>query len=104
MSELQRRTEALLRDRGYLTGSVERRKRFPSRGKTACSACGALPMIDIASDLFNVFDLIGFRPGYGHLDDEVVLVQVTSASNHADRRNKILASAEAKLCLLSGAN
>lgn len=99
MSELQRRSESLLQKRGYLTGSVERRKRFPARGKPACRACGAFPMVDISHDLWNVFDLVAVRPGV----DEIVFVQVTSASNHADRRNKIIASAEAKLCLLSSA-
>ena len=115
MSDLQRRTEALLRSKGYLTASVERRKRFPARGKPACKLCGALPMIDIAADLWNVFDLIAIRPKnveiadqWGHGSQEIdmidmVFVQVTSASNHADRRNKIIASAEAKLCLLAGA-
>ena len=107
MSDLQRRTEALLRQRGYLTGSVERRKRFPARGKPACKACGALPMVDIASDLWNVFDLIAIRPCQTNADNhpaDIAFVQVTSSSNHADRRNKIIASAEAKLCLLSGAS
>jgi hypothetical protein len=107
MSELQARTEKLLRQRGYLTGSVERRKRFPARGKPACKACGAMPMIDIASDLWNVFDLIAVKPLYYHgtsrLMNGTVFVQVTSASNHADRRNKIIASNEAKLCLKAGA-
>ena len=101
MSDLQRRTEALLRSKGYLTASVERRKRFPARGKPACKLCGALPMIDIAVDLWNVFDLIAIGPAA--TIGNVVFVQVTSTSNHADRRNKIIASAEAKLCLLAGA-
>jgi hypothetical protein len=105
MSELQRRTEALLRSKGYLTGSVERRKRFPAHGKSACKVCGAVPMIDIASDLWNVFDLIAVKP-YSDMAREyaVVFVQVKSSSNQADRRNKIIASAEAKLCLLSGSS
>jgi len=111
MSKLQQRTEALLRSKGYLTASVERRKRFPARGKPACKLCGALPMIDIAVDLWNVFDLIAVSPValtvlnpviYAN-PSPIVFVQVTSASNHADRRNKIIASAEAKLCLLAGA-
>ena len=103
MSDLQRRTEALLRGKGYLTASVERRKRFPARGKPACKACGAKPMIDIASDLWNVFDLIAVRPPLQPMlrDNSIVFVQVTSAANHAARRNKIIASAEAKICLLT---
>ena len=106
MSDLQRRTEALLQKRGYLTGSVERRKRFPARGKPACKACGAMPMIDISHDLWTVFDLVAVRPIiFGVLSNPTVcFVQVTSASNHADRRNKIIASNEAKLCLLAGAS
>ena len=108
MSDLQRRTEALLRSQGYLTGSVERRKRFPVKGKSACARCGAMPMIDISADLWNVFDLIALRPKveeYKRMEPctSVVFVQVTSASNHAARRNKIIASNEAKLCILAGA-
>lgn len=108
MSDLQRRSEALLRQRGYLTGSVERRKRFPAHGKPPCKTCGAKPMIDIASDLWNVFDLIAVRPVVPLatslcLPMGTVFVQVTSSAHHATRRNKILASAEARLCLLSGA-
>lgn len=100
MSDLQRRTEALLRGKGYLVASVERRKRFPDPKSKKCQACGLVRFLDIASDMFNVFDLACFRPTGGG----VVLVQVTSSSNHASRRNKILASNEALLCLLSGAS
>lgn len=99
MSNLQRRSEALLRSKGYLTASVERRKRFPQRGTAPCKACGAVKMLDIAADLWNVFDLIAVKPGGRGL---TIFVQVTSASNHAARRNKIIASPEAKLCILSG--
>jgi hypothetical protein len=115
MSELQGRSEALLRGKGYLTASVERRKRFPARGEPACELCGALPMTDIAADLWNVFDLIAIRPKkveladqWGHGSSEIdmidmVFVQVTDSTSHSKRRNKIIASAEAKLCLLAGA-
>jgi hypothetical protein len=107
MSDLQRRTEALLRSRGYLTGSVERRKRFPAPKSQPCKACGLSQMIDIAHDLWNVFDLVAVRPKIQeYINTEpassVVFVQVTSFNNHADRRNKIIASSEARLCLLSG--
>ena len=103
MSDLQRRSEALLQKRGYLTGSVERRKTFPAKGKQRCHACGQTPLISISVDLFNCFDLIAFRPSDGSQENTaVILVQVTSAANHATRRNKIIASNEAKLCLLSG--
>jgi len=104
MSDLQRRSEALLRQRGYLTASVERRKRFPDPKSRKCQACGAVRMLDIASDLWNVFDLIAVRPHHSGESDggHVVFVQVTSAANHAARRNKILVSSEVKLCLLSG--
>jgi len=103
MSDLQRRSEALLRQRGYLTGSVERRKRFPAHGKPPCRACGHVPMVDIASDLWNVFDLIAIKPAAIKDVLSTVFVQVTSSTNHATRRNKIVASSEARLCLLSGA-
>lgn len=99
MSELQRKSEALLRQRGYLTASVERRKLFPAAKSQPCKACGSRQMIDISVDMFNVFDLICFQREKRH----IVLVQVTSAAHHADRRNKIIASSEARLCLLTGA-
>jgi hypothetical protein len=111
MSDLQRRSEALLRQRGYLTGSCERRKTFPAKGRQRCDKCGQVPLISIASDLWNVFDLIAIRPAnaidpnfYSLLcgRSEMVFVQVTSADHHATRRNKILASSEAKLCILAG--
>ena len=88
-----------LTERGYLVGLLESRKQFPDRNKTTCRTCGKQPMISISVDLFNCFDLAGFHPETG----QIILVQVTSASNHSTRRNKILASMEAKLCLLSNA-
>jgi hypothetical protein len=110
MSDLQRRSELLLQKRGYLTASIERRKTFPAKGRQKCRACGQVPLVSIAVDLFNVFDLIALRPipdlepaGDSDATSDVVFVQVTSSANHAARRNKIIASAEAKLCLLSGA-
>ena len=106
MSDLQRRTEALLQKRGYLTGSVERRKSFPAKGARRCNSCGQTPLISISVDLWNVFDLLAIRPCQENADNhpvDVTFVQVTSASNHAARRNKIIASNEAKLCLLAGA-
>src|ERR1039458_7459593 len=105
MSELQTRSMNLLKQRGYLVGSLERRKTFPAKGKQRCNACGQVPLISIASDLWNVFDLIAVRACQVNADNhpvEVAFVQVTSASNHAARRNKILASSEAKLCILAG--
>lgn len=95
MSDLQRRTEQLLRSKGFLTGSVERRKSFPAKGRNKCRVCGQIPLINISVDLWNVFDLVAIKGG-------VVFVQVTSAANHSTRRKKILASAEAKLCVESG--
>lgn len=60
-------------------------------------------MIEISSDLWEVFDMIALRPQCFSADiSDRVLVQVTSRNNHSTRRNKILASMEAKLCLLSG--
>jgi hypothetical protein len=96
MSQLQQRTMQEFRERGYIVGSVERRKRFPARGKPRCRACGAVPMVDISSDLWNCFDLIACAPM-----SNIFLIQVTSASNHAARRNKILASPEAKFFVMS---
>lgn len=101
----QQRTRNNLAARGYLVGSVERRKKFPDRKKSACKACGHQPMIEISSDLWEVFDLVAVLPGGDartHLPC-VVFVQTTSRNNHSTRRNKILASMESKLVLLSGA-
>lgn len=101
----QQMTRDNLTARGYLVGSVERRKQFPDRKKRQCGACGHNPMISVSEDLWNVFDIVAVRPcppaeqGYVHL----IFVQTTSRTNHAARRNKILASMEAKLVLLSGA-
>lgn len=102
MSELQRRTEQLFRSKGFLTASVERRKRFPDPKARRCPACGSVRMLDIASDLWGVFDLIAVKPGVIRADGRHVFIQVTDRTSHSKRRNKILASAEAKLCLLSG--
>lgn len=102
MSQLQQRTMETFRERGYIVGSVERRKRFPARGKQRCKACGAVQMVDIAHDLFNVFDLIAFKPPTEEKWDQIVLVQSTSAANHATRRTKILTSPEAKFWMQSG--
>lgn len=92
----QQRTRNNLTARGYLIGSVERRKKFPDRKKSPCKACGHQPMIEISSDLWEIFDLIAINPLVGG----TTLVQTTSRNNHSTRRNKILASMEAKLCLL----
>lgn len=110
MSDLQRRSQALLRERGYLVASTESRKTFPAKGKQRCKACGQVPLVSIASDLWNVFDLICLRP-FGirwpvqEIPDfpDLIFVQVTSSTNHSSRRNKILASSEAKVCLIAGA-
>jgi hypothetical protein len=107
VSELQARTMKDLRERGYLCGSVERRKRFPAKGKPPCRACGHVQMVDIASDLWNVFDLIAVSPlgltKSSRPFGEILFVQVTDLTSHSKRREKIVTSAEAKLCMLSGA-
>jgi len=105
MSQLQQRTMDSLRDRGYLVGSVERRKKFPDRKKRPCKVCGHQPMIEISSDLWEVFDMVALKPFDGSQENcNVTFVQTTSRANHSTRRNKILSSMEAKLVLLSGAS
>lgn len=99
----QQRTSENLTALGYLCGSVERRKGFPDRKKHQCKVCGHLPLINISVDLWNVFDIVAVKPTTPPSLCLTLFVQTTSASNHADRRNKILASMEAKLVLLSGA-
>ena len=103
----QQRTRDNLAARGYLVGSVERKKRFPDKKKHQCKACGAIPMIEISSDLWEVFDIMALQPIHGDYPagdyPDTVFVQTTTRHNHSARRNKILASMEAKLVLLSGA-
>lgn len=111
----QQRTRNNLTARGYLVGSVERRKKFPDRKKGPCRVCGHQPMIEISSDLWEIFDIVAVNPsgkkwvddnwghGGGEIDyPDIIFVQTTSRANHSTRRNKILASMEAKLVLLSG--
>ena len=105
----QQRTRENLTERGYLVGTVEKRKKFPDRKKRPCKICGHQPMIEISSDLWEVFDLVAVKPelpsqNHGIFFTPVAFVQTTSRSNHATRRNKILSSMEAKLVLLGGAH
>jgi hypothetical protein len=95
----QVRSRTNLAARGYLVATVESKKRFPDKKKHACPTCGHTPMIEVSVDLFNCFDLICEHPQR----KERMYVQVTDQSNHSKRRNKILASFEAKLVLLAGA-
>ena len=95
----QQRTRDYLTERGWLVATVERRKRFPDRKKHQCAVCGNRPMIEISSDLWEIFDLVAVHP---EKSCGCLFVQTTSRVHHATRRNKILASMEAKLVLLSG--
>ena len=97
----QQRTRDNLTARGYLCGTVEKKKKFPDRKKHPCKACGHQPMIEISSDLWEVFDIVAIHPQY--IFPQTVFVQTTTRANHSTRRNKILASMEAKLVLLSEA-
>lgn len=119
----QQRTRENLTVRGYLVGTVEKKKKFPDRKKSPCRACNHQPMIEISSDLWEVFDIVAVKPIMPQrvLDEarkaaaalqgitsiicgpDIIFVQTTSRNNHSTRRNKILASMEAKLVLLSGA-
>ena len=110
----QQRTRDNLAARGYLVGTVEKKKKFPDKKKHPCKACGHQPMIEISSDLWEVFDIVavkptrdamppGRMPPMTYVIPSVIFVQTTSRNNHSTRRNKILASMEAKLVLLSGA-
>lgn len=107
MMKPQQRTLNELAKRGYLCASVERRKSFPDRKKHPCKVCGNNPMISVSVDLWNVFDIVAVHPDIGasYLEhcNKILFVQTTSRNNHSTRRNKILASMEAKLVLLSGA-
>lgn len=99
----QQRTRENLTARGFLVGTVEKKKKFPDRKKSPCKACGHQPMIEISSDLWEVFDIVAIHPGMIGPVTMIVFVQTTSRTNHSTRRNKILASMEAKLVLMSGA-
>jgi hypothetical protein len=104
----QRRTRDNLTARGYLVGTVEKKKKFPDKKRGPCKLCGHQPMIEISSDLWEVFDIVALRPVLEEYrlmepNSSIVFVQTTTRANHSTRRNKILASMEAKLVLLSGA-
>lgn len=98
MKSLQDKTVQYFRARGYVVASVERHKRFPDRKKRQCFACGNLPQIGIRSDLWNCFDLLACSPDPPRL----ILLQTTSAANHASRRTKVLTSPEARFWLQAG--
>jgi hypothetical protein len=110
----QQRTRENLTARGYLVGTVEKKKKFPDKKHGPCRQCGHQPMIEISSDLWEIFDIVGIRPYLPYEPKalmehrefrrpEVIFVQTTTRANHSTRRNKILSSMEAKLVLLSGA-
>lgn len=100
----QQRTRENLTARGYLVGTVEQRKQFPDKKKGHCKACGQVAMFSISVDLWNIFDIVALLPLRADpVPNPVLFVQTTSRNNHSTRRNKILASMEAKLVLLSGA-
>lgn len=94
----QERTRNNLTAKGYLVGTVERFKRFPDRNRGECPACKHQPMLQKSVDLYNAFDVIAVHPE----KKETILVQTTDHTHHANRRNKLLASFEVKLCLLAG--
>lgn len=98
----QQRTRENLTARGYLVGTVEKKKKFPDRKKSPCRACNHQPMIEISSDLWEVFDIVAIYPVTEPCMSQVLFVQTTTRANHSTRRNKILSSMEAKLVLLSG--
>jgi hypothetical protein len=102
MSTPQIRSRELLTQEGYLVATVESKKRFPPKDpakRVPCRTCGHQQLIEISIDLLGFADILAIHPQ----KREFVLVQATSAANHATRRNKILASFEAKLVLLAGA-
>jgi hypothetical protein len=98
MSTPQQRSRDLLTEQGFLVATVEARKSFPDNKKSACRACGHQPQIDYLTDLFGFADIFAIHPE----TKEIALVQVTTNTHHATRRNKILSSFEAKLVLLAG--
>ena len=95
----QLRSREMLTNEGWLVSTVEQQKSFPDKKKGPCEYCHHQPMVEIRVDLWNAFDLIAEHPLY----KERMYIQVTEASNHSHRRNKVLASFEAKLVLLAGA-
>ena len=78
------RTVKLYEKQGWLIGNVECKQGKFSR------------------DLFGFADLIGFRASRVVLRPRVVLIQVTSGSNHAARRRKILSMQIAHVLVLLG--
>lgn len=103
MISLQAKTVEYFRRGGYVVAPVERQKRFPDKRKRRCNVCGNVPLIGIRHDLWNCFDLLACKPTslQNHLP-KLVLIQTTSAANHAMRRTKVLCSPEARFWLLAG--
>lgn len=97
----QLRSRLNLTERGYLVATVEGRKKFPQKDKAECHHCHRPYLVEIKTDMWNCFDLVAEHPQR----KERIYVQVTgdSGGNHATRRNRILASFEAKLVLMAGA-
>lgn len=95
----QVRSRTNLSERGYLVATVEGKKKFPAKDKAPCRLCQRPFLIEISVDLWNVFDLVAEHPQ----KRERMYVQVTDQTSHSKRKNKILASFEAKLVLLAGA-
>src|SRR5437588_3580090 len=89
----------LFRSLGSLCDTVEKWKRFPDRKKGRCRHCGNASLIQVRSDLFGFADVLAIRPLF---PAEIILIQVTDRTNHSKRREKILSTAEAKLCALGG--
>jgi hypothetical protein len=84
----QARSAALLRSEGWHVETVEQtiRKRLSSFKRDLCGA----------------WDLIAF-PTEERLRDTFLLVQVTSGSNHAARRDKIANEPRVAYCRMAGA-
>ena len=95
----QLRSREMLTEEGWLVWTVEQHKSFPDKKQEPCLHCGHQPLVEIKLDLFGCFDLIAEHPLY----KERLYVQVTSYTNHATRRNKVLSTFETKLLLMAGA-
>lgn len=90
MSTPTQRSLDYLRKQGYTAAVVEQTIHFPDKQNP-----GKMTMFK--RDLFNLFDILAFKPGIGFLG-----VQTTSRSNQQSRIQKIAGSREADKWLETG--
>ena len=92
------RTKRFFEAQGYLVASTEKINPFAGPPQLKCETCGK-NRIGMKKELYGIADHIAFHPDL----PEVLLIQSTSATNHAHRRVKILGNEVAYQWLLQPA-